>query len=124
MEIKGEAVTDRWGVVWTVRRKWMEAPDTWTDSDGIVGTILSVILFLCLLAWPCWFAAKFLGVSSWTILIERGGTEVGTERVRGWRASGRRMDEIRHSILTAGVTQQVPPPHLSARQSRSEHWHR
>ena len=62
-----------------------------------------VIVLLVLLAWPFWFVAKFLGVP-WTIVIERTGREVGTERVRGWRASERRMDEIRQSILGAGVS--------------------
>lgn len=82
---------------WTVRRKWMTAPDVGTDSDGIVGAFLTVILLLALLVWPFWFAAKFLGVP-WTIVVEQRSKEVGTERVRGWRASQRRIDEIRRGI--------------------------
>jgi hypothetical protein len=81
----------------------MYVPDAWGDSDGVVGAIFAVVVLLVLLAWPFWFVAKFLGVP-WTIVIERAGREVGTERVRGWRASGRRMDEIRRSILAAGVS--------------------
>lgn len=80
----------------TVRRKWMYAPDTVGDSDGVVGGIFVAVALLLFLAWPFWFAAKFLGVP-WTIVIERDGREVGTERVRGWRASERRMEEIRRS---------------------------
>ena len=80
----------------TVRRKWMYVPDTVGDSDGVVGGIFAAVVLLLFLAWPFWFAAKFLGVP-WTIVIERDGRGVGTERVRGWRASQRRMDEIRRS---------------------------
>ncbi|MGA5540744.1 hypothetical protein ACPCIR_02725 [Mycobacterium sp. NPDC051198] len=103
MQLVNGAVTDPHGVGWTVRRKWMYVPDTSGDSDGVVGAIFAIVWLLVLLAWPFWFAAKFLGVS-WTIVIERAGREVGTERVRGWRASGRRIDQIRQSILGAGVS--------------------
>ena len=44
-----------------------------------------------------WMYAPDTVGDSWTIVIERDGREVGTERVRGWRASERRMDEIRRS---------------------------
>ncbi|OBF32199.1 hypothetical protein A5719_04295 [Mycolicibacterium peregrinum] len=103
MQLVNAAVSDPHGVTWMVRRKWMYAPDTWGDSDGVVGAIFAIVSLLVLLAWPIWFAAKFLGVP-WKIVIERAGREVGTERVRGWRASGRRIDQIRQSILGAGVS--------------------
>ncbi|WP_139335368.1 hypothetical protein [Mycobacterium sp. GA-1841] len=93
-------MTDPRGVLWSVRRKWMSAPDTWTDSDGVIGAIFSIAMLLQLLAWPFWFLAKFLG-APWTIVIEQAGREVGTERVSGWRASRRRMDEIRRDIGTS-----------------------
>jgi hypothetical protein len=46
--------------------------------------------------WPPWFIAKWLGVP-WVILIERNGSEIGDERVRGWRESQRRIQEIAES---------------------------
>ncbi|OBB33109.1 hypothetical protein A5792_11880 [Mycolicibacterium peregrinum] len=69
----------------------------------MIGAIFAIISLLVLLAWPFWFVAKFLGVP-WKIVIERAGRELGTERVRGWRASARRMDQIRQSILGAGAS--------------------
>ncbi|SEQ32100.1 hypothetical protein SAMN04488583_2323 [Mycobacterium sp. 88mf] len=126
MEIRHEAVTYPRGVNWTVRRKWMYGPDTAGDSDGVIGTVFTAVVLLVFLAWPFWFVAKFLGVP-WTIVIERDGREVGTERVKGWRASERRMDEIRRNILTSGVSQQnppYPPSRQADRQTSSGYWYR
>jgi hypothetical protein len=44
------------------------------------------------LLWPFWLLSKGLG-ARWRIVIERGGHEVETELVRGWRRSGARIDE-------------------------------
>lgn len=123
MGMQSETVTDPGGIAWTVRRKWMYAPGDSGDSDGVVGAIYAVIVLLVLVAWPFWFVAKFLGVP-WTIVIERTGREVGTERVRGWRASERRMDEIRRNILTAGVPQQEAPSRRDDQQRSSDYWYR
>jgi len=60
--------------------------------------------------WPFWFIAHWLGLR-WRIVIERDGEEVDEEWVRGWRKSGRRIQEITESA-TAGTLQQsltVPP---------------
>ncbi|WKG06053.1 hypothetical protein [Mycolicibacterium sp. HK-90] len=127
MELANGAVTDPRGVGWTVRRKWMEGPTTIMDGDSLVDVILSVGQLLCLLAWPFWFAAKFLGVP-WKIVVERENREVGTERVRGWRASTRRMDEIRRHIGMAGGDRSSAPMQIQPmrihQQPRPDYWYR
>jgi hypothetical protein len=59
--------------------------------------LLDVLIFLVvlpfMLAWPFWLASKWLG-ARWSVVIERDGTKVGEEKVRGWRRSGERIQEI------------------------------
>lgn len=60
--------------------------------------------------WPVWFIAHWLGLR-WRIVIKRDGEEVDEQRVRGWRKSRRRIQQITESA-TAGTLQQsltVPP---------------
>lgn len=85
-------VTDRQGSQWKVRRQWgfdcdFELLD---DDDEVLGALMLVI-------WPFWFAAHWFGLR-WVIVVERGGIEVGSQRVRGWAASRRRMRQIAESV--------------------------
>lgn len=57
------------------------------------GVVMFVLALPVLLAWPFWLLAKLCGVP-WKVVTERDGEEVGREKVSGWRASGRRIDEI------------------------------
>jgi hypothetical protein len=63
--------------------------------SGEGGELLIDLLQIVVIS-PFWFVAKWFGVP-WTIVIERNGTEVGEERVRGWRNSQRRIQEIAES---------------------------
>lgn len=84
-------VTDPNGVQWSVHRRWWPFPDVGGLAfDGLLGLVLAAPF---LLLWPFWFAAKGLGVR-WCVIVERGGTEVETVLVRGWRRSGARIDEL------------------------------
>ena len=100
-------VTDPSGVRWSVRRsRWYDLSDYPSSGDDFG------LIFLLLAGgwWPFWFIAHWLGLR-WRIVIERDGEEVDEEWVRGWRKSGRRIQEITESA-TAGTLQQsltVPP---------------
>lgn len=49
------------------------------------------------LAWPFWFLAKLCGVP-WTVVVTRDGEKVHTERVRGWSASERRIEQLARDL--------------------------
>jgi hypothetical protein len=107
-------VTDPNGVQWSVYR----ARPKWESSGGgggsssistgsILGDLLGFILqpifelifefiLYLLFTGPFLFIARLLGVPS-TIVIERAGTPVSQERVRGWGKSQRRIEEIAES---------------------------
>jgi hypothetical protein len=96
---------DAQGVRWRVRRRWMPLIDRIDDmgswGDGPFGVVMFVIALPFVLAWPFWFLAKFCGVP-WKIEITRNGEEHGVEKVRGWRASRRRVEEIDRGIRSFG----------------------
>ncbi|MGW0158511.1 hypothetical protein ACWDUN_04235 [Mycobacterium sp. NPDC003323] len=84
-------VTDPNGVQWSVYRRWWPFGNVVDLAfDGLIGILLAAPFFLL---WPFWLLAKGLGVR-WRIVVERDGTEVQTEFVRGWRRSGARIDEL------------------------------
>ncbi|UXA20141.1 hypothetical protein [Mycobacterium sp. SMC-4] len=97
------------GVRWSVRRRWMPLL-TYLDmaSWGInwFGVLMFLIALPFLLAWPFWLLAKLVGVP-WKIVVRSDGEDVAVEKVKGWRASGRRIDEIVHGIRVSG---RVPAP--------------
>lgn len=101
-------VADPHGVWWSVYRTWLRLDRYWLSSDvpnpkspldyllfPIVGFVLGSILLIVM--WPFWFSSHWLGVP-WRIAIERDGSEVDAERVRGWRKSQRRIEEIAESV--------------------------
>jgi hypothetical protein len=96
-------VADPGGVQWSVRRRrWFGMSFlghfSFGGNDSLEGLLLFLLLLPFLLAaiWPFWFIAHGLGLK-WVIVIERDGKEVGEEKVRGWRRSGRRVQEIAQS---------------------------
>jgi hypothetical protein len=96
-------VTDPDGTEWTVRRWWFTAMPSETGI-GFLDMIIFVIMLPFMLAWPFWLLLKWLGVL-WEIVIERDGVKVGTEKVRGWRRSGQRIDEIAQSAAAGALPQ-------------------
>jgi hypothetical protein len=95
-------VTDPEGAEWSVHRWWFK---TLPYESGI--EFLDFIIFLIVLpfmvAWPFWLASKWVG-ARWSVVIERDGTKVGEEKVRGWRRSGERIQEIARSAEAGTLT--------------------
>ena len=89
-------VTDPNGTQWSVHRRWWPFPDLSDVVDFDWFTWLLAVPFLVL--WPFWLVTKVLG-ARWRIVIQRGGQDVETELVRGWRRSGARIDE--HALRLA-----------------------
>ena len=90
-------VTDAGGAQWNIHRRWWPFPDL-TDLVDLDWFVLSLIVSIpFLLLWPFWYAAKFVGVK-WRIVIERDHSEQGYELVRGYRASGARINRIADDI--------------------------
>jgi hypothetical protein len=83
-------VRDPNGVPWTVYRRWFPHWD-FSSFHGVDPGDLGAYLLAVL--WLPWFIAKCLGVR-WVISIERNGIEVCDARVRGWRTSQRRIQEL------------------------------
>jgi hypothetical protein len=84
------------GVKWRVRRaQWplLGAMDMASWGSSTFGIVMFLLALPVLLAWPLWLLAKLCGMP-WKVVTERDGEEVGREKVKGWRASGRRIDEI------------------------------
>jgi hypothetical protein len=105
-------VTDSSGVKWSVKRWWL---NPWLGSTGL--DILDLIIFIfmlpILIAWPFWYASKWLG-ARWSIEIRRDGKKVGEERVRGWGPSGQRVDELRQAAEAGALSQQYPAEPVAA----------
>jgi hypothetical protein len=89
-------VTDPDGVQWSVSREWFFGLPSWLDGSSDLGYLLLAI-------WPFWLIAHWLGLP-WVIEINRAGTPMGTEEVRGWVKSERRIQEIAQSAA-AGTWQ-------------------
>jgi len=104
-------LTDHNGTVWSIRRRWWSFPGA-LDLLGWVGDLIGV-LFIVL--WPFWLLGKFCGVR-WVITINRDGERVGRERVRGWKNSKLRMEEIAQEVTTGHYSasdpghESEPPP--------------
>jgi hypothetical protein len=93
-------------VKWSVRRRWwplLGPLDMASSGSSGLGVVLFVIALPVLLVWPIWFAAKLCG-APWKVVTERDGQEVSLEKVRGWRASGRRIDELVTELRGGGHT--------------------
>ncbi|MET0897407.1 MAG: hypothetical protein ABWY45_05780 [Mycobacterium sp.] len=84
------------GVKWRVRRLWwplLGPLDMASSGTSAFGVVMFLLALPMLLSWPLWFVAKFCG-APWKVVTEREGTEIAREKVKGWGASGRRIDEI------------------------------
>ncbi|AKS34637.1 hypothetical protein [Mycolicibacterium goodii] len=91
-------VTDPHGTQWSVYRRWWPFPSvTAVIENAIFDSLGFLLIALCALGWPFWLAAKFLG-ARWKIRIERDGTPVDTELVRGWYRSRRRIAELTEQL--------------------------
>jgi hypothetical protein len=104
-------LTDASGVQWSVRRRrWYDLTDYPAGGDD-------GLIFIVLLGgwWPFWFIAHWLGLR-WRILVERDGEEVGEEWVRGWRRSGRRIQEICESATAGTLEQSLGMPRGAERE--------
>lgn len=100
-------VVDPEGVAWRVRRWWW-TPVPWETGFATLDMLILLIMLPFMVMWPFWLLAKWLG-ASWTIVIERDGTEVGRERVRGWRTSGQRVDELAQSAQAGTLAHLLEP---------------
>lgn len=100
------------GVKWRIHRRWWSLwslLDTVSISgNGTFGAFVFVLALPVLALWPFWLLAKFCG-APWKVVTERDGEEFGVEKVRGWRASGRRIKEIAAGLRELGDEQQPPP---------------
>ncbi|WP_242638706.1 hypothetical protein [Mycolicibacterium sp. S2-37] len=95
---------DAQGVRWSVRRRWMPLLDYLNMASwGLnwFGVVMFVIALPFLIVWPFWFLAKFCGVP-WKIVVTRDGEDVTVEKVKGWQASRRRVEEIARGIRAFG----------------------
>ncbi|MDY7000078.1 MAG: hypothetical protein SW019_26110 [Actinomycetota bacterium] len=84
------------GVTWRVRRAhWplLGALDMASQGSSTFGVVMFLLALPLLAAWPFWLLAKLCGVP-WKVVTERDGAEVAREKVKGWRASGRRITEL------------------------------
>jgi hypothetical protein len=88
-------VTDPTGAQWTIRRWWFSAMP-WQTGLDFLDVILFMLMLPLMVLWPFWLLSKWLG-AAWSIEIERDGKKVGEEKVRGWRRSGERINEIAQS---------------------------
>lgn len=64
----------------------------------LVGAVITVELVLLLLLLPLAVVLRALRVSGWPLDVRREGRLVHAERVRGWRASGGRLQELRDAV--------------------------
>lgn len=91
-------------VKWSVRRRWwplLGPLDMASSGTSTFGVVMFLLALPALLTWPLWFIAKLCGVP-WKVVTERDGDEVSTEKVKGWRASGQRIEEIVAEIRSKG----------------------
>lgn len=98
-------LTDHDGAIWSINRRWWN-PVGAVDLLGWVGELIGVV---CTLLWPFWLLGKFCGVR-WVITINRDGERVGRERVRGWKNSKLRMQEIAQEVTAGGYSQPDSEP--------------
>jgi hypothetical protein len=99
-------VIDPSGMRWSAKRR------RWYDLTGYPGGAddFGLILFVLLGGWwPFWLIAHWLGLR-WRIVVERDGEEVGEEWVRGWRKSGRRIQELIESATTGELQKALVVP--------------
>lgn len=92
------------GVRWSVRRHWMPLLhylDMASWGNSTFGAVMFVLALPFILAWPFWLLAKFCGVP-WKVVVKRDDDEVAVEKITGWRASGRRIDEIVRGVQICG----------------------
>jgi hypothetical protein len=103
-------VTDPNGVRWSVRRRrWYSPFDLPSYDSGDGGTGVVIVILLVGGWWPFWFIAHWVGLR-WRIVIKRDDEEVGEERVRGWRKSRQRIQEITESATTGTLEQSLTVP--------------
>jgi hypothetical protein len=94
-------VRDPDGMRWSVYRRWVgwywevSVGNDW-NSGNLIDYDILINWLQIVVVWPFWFIARLLG-APWRIVIERNGIKVGEERVRGWRKSQRRIQEIAES---------------------------
>lgn len=98
-----EKVTDPDGVQWRVRRWWWKTVP-WETGFATLDALIFLIVLPFMVMWPFWLASKWLG-ASWTILVERDGTQVSRENVRGWRKSGERVRELAQQAQAGTLAQ-------------------
>lgn len=89
-------VRDGQHVDWSVHRGWWISPG-FPDISGFDFFTGPIIWLVTVLSWPIWLIGKLCGVR-WKVLVWRDGALVRTEKVRGWAASGRCVDEIVKSL--------------------------
>ena len=77
------------------RAQWplLYALDMASYGSSTFGVVMFLLALPLLAAWPIWLLAKLCGVP-WKVVTERDGDDVAREKVKGWRASGRRIQEI------------------------------
>jgi hypothetical protein len=76
----------------------------WETGIEFLDFIIFIVVLPFMIVWPFWFTLKWLGVP-WSIEIRRDGTKVGEEHVRGWRRSGRRIDELTQAAAAGALPQ-------------------
>ncbi len=96
-------VTDPDGVRWNVRRWWWQTIP-WETGFATLDALIFLLVLPFMLMWPFWLLAKWCGVP-WTVQILRDGTEVGRERVKGWKQSRARVDQIARSLQDGTLTE-------------------
>lgn len=89
-------VTDPTGTAVTVRRLWWSTLP-WETGFDTVDSLIRLAVLPFMLMWPIWLLLKWLGVP-WSIVVERDGTRIARERVRGWRRSDERIKAIAASV--------------------------
>jgi hypothetical protein len=99
-------VTDPDGTTWSVRRWWLN-PSIGETGLGPLDALIFLIMLPFLLVWPFWLASKWLG-AAWTVDIKRDGVKVGSEKVRGWKRSGQRVEELARAAQDGALAQLKP----------------
>jgi len=99
------SVTDSDGSTWTVRRWWWKTVP-WQSGFATLDALIFLIVLPFMLMWPIWLASKWLG-ASWTVRVERDGTAVLREKVRGWGKSGERIAELAQSAQAGELSHMV-----------------
>ena len=101
-------VADPYGVKWSVHRWWFKAVP-YETGIGFIDMLIFLVVLPFMVVWPFWFLLKWLGVR-WAVVIERDGTKVGQELVRGWGKSGQRIAELAQAAEAGVLAQQYPAP--------------